>query len=457
MGSKRSRDLACALASNLRGAPVMYLPRALRALFLGVLVTSCAMSDPTVGDDDEGDTSSLTSDDEAPPDDDGLTPTIEAAKPRDLEVFFAVPTAAGVGDPTLENKILELIAGAPKGSRIRIALYHWTRTSVAKAIVAASKRGVAIEIVLDRQENETARLAPGAADPENADDDVDDEDVDVDPDDALADGVSSKALGAAVKILQDGLPAGSITFCTRGAGSCQGNHINHSKIFMFSTTGSAKQVVVQSSANLTSFKLHNNLVIVRNDAALYKGYLSYFNSLKARHLNLDYYRSKPGDHNVIAYFFPRAQGDTIMSVLDKVKCTSNSKIRVAMAFFTDGRKAVATKLGQLQHAGCDVRVVMRKAGPSSSANMIKILKDAHVKVGLFPTNHGTNIHSKYLLIDSAYLTGSKHPHRKLVYTGSHNYTGGALRSNDEQLLRVDDATVFDAFARNWDAIRAQIP
>jgi len=45
----------------------------------------------------------------------------------------------------------------------------------------------------------------------------------------------------------------------------------------------------------------------------------------------------------------------------------------------------------------------------------------------------------------------------LVFTGSHNYTGAALRDNDETFLRVDDAAVFDAFMANWNTIRAQIP
>lgn len=40
--------------------------------------------------------------------------------------------------------------------------------------------------------------------------------------------------------------------------------------------------------------------------------------------NLNYYRSISGDH-AIAYFYPRAKGDTIVSVLDNVKCTSASK------------------------------------------------------------------------------------------------------------------------------------
>lgn len=100
---------------------------------------------------------------------------------------------------------------------------------------------------------------------------------------------------------------------------------------------------------------------------------------------------------------------------------------------------------------------MRKAGPELSAKIIKALKDGHIKVGLYPDAHA-NIHSKYLLIDSTYDTvGKGFVRRRLVYTGSHNYTGGALRDNDETLLRIDNAQVFTAFLTNWNTIRAQIP
>ncbi|MFE3997007.1 phospholipase D-like domain-containing protein [Streptomyces goshikiensis] len=61
------------------------------------------------------------------------------------------------------------------------------------------------------------------------------------------------------------------------------------------------------------------------------------------------------------------------------------------------------------------------------------------------------IHSKYLLIEGTYLGGA---HRKLVFTGSHNYTFPNLRSHDETLLKIDDAAVYDAFAANFESIKA---
>jgi phosphatidylserine/phosphatidylglycerophosphate/cardiolipin synthase-like enzyme len=140
-----------------------------------------------------------------------------------------------------------------------------------------------------------------------------------------------------------------------------------------------------------------------------------------------------------------------------VKCTASSTIRVTMAFWDDGRADIADKLVALAADHCDVRVNMRNASTGSSAAIIKTLRDGHVDVATYPSDHGTNIHSKYLLIDSQFLTdGAGYVHRKLVFTGSHNYTAPALRKNDETLLRIADPGVFDAFAHNWTVIRKQI-
>lgn len=56
------------------------------------------------------------------------------------------------------------------------------------------------------------------------------------------------------------------------------------------------------------------------------------------------------------------------------------------------------------------------------------------------TAERSTIHSKVLLIDALYDTGAGPRRRRLVFTGSHNYTAGALRENDEQLVRAIRAT-----------------
>jgi PLD-like domain len=397
---------------------------------LAIFAAACGLSAPDSGDDDGAAVSDVSPD---------------AALPH-FQVFFAVPTVAGVGDATLEDKIIELVDDAVAGSKIRIGMYQWSHTKPAEAVVAASKRGVDVHVVLDEEANE---VAPSAAD--GADD------VDAGFDADAADAADAKlAFNSAIEILREGLPSGSITYCTRGNGSCQGTGINHNKIYMFSKlSDGSENVVVQSSANLTTHLLHNNLVISRGDKALYDGYVTYYDALEARHENLDYYRHFDGDH-AIAYMFPRAEGDTITSILDNVHCTKTSIVRITMAFWDDYRMDIVDGLRDLVKHGCDVRVNMRKAGTNVSASVIANLKSAGVKVGEYPDQHGANIHSKYLLIDSDYETTSGTAHRKLVWTGSHNYTEGALRDNDEVLLRVDDPTVFADFLANWNTIHDQI-
>jgi phosphatidylserine/phosphatidylglycerophosphate/cardiolipin synthase-like enzyme len=401
------------------------------------------------GDDDDGGGSTVGED---TLDSDALPDGIIASAKSTREAFFAVPLADGTKDGSLETKVIELIDAAPPGTRIRIAMFRWRRISVSNALIAASQRGVQIQLVLDRQANEVEDTTGVTAPPGGEAEDTLEDDAEADPTTTWR---STGVLAPAVQALVDNLPAGSVTFCTRGHGSCIGKQINHNKFYMFSSTGGANHVVVQSSANLTTHLLHNNLVISRNDPALYSAYFSYFADLKAHKENLDYYRSEAGDHT-IAYFFPRAEGDTIVNVLDRVKCTNNSKVRVTMAFFTSGRTSIADKLVSLKHAGCDVAVNMRKVGKGSDAAIIDLLRSGKVSVGLYPDGAGSNIHSKYLLIDSQYETNGAYERRKLVWTGSHNYNTNALRDNDETVLRVDDPAVFDAFDNNWNVIRAQI-
>ena len=45
-------------------------------------------------------------------------------------------------------------------------------------------------------------------------------------------------------------------------------------------------------------------------------------------------------------------------------------------------------------------------------------------------------------------------HRRLVFTGSHNWTGPSLDQNDETLLRVERDEVFNAFVADLARVRA---
>jgi phosphatidylserine/phosphatidylglycerophosphate/cardiolipin synthase-like enzyme len=119
-----------------------------------------------------------------------------------------------------------------------------------------------------------------------------------------------------------------------------------------------------------------------------------------------------------------------------------------MAFFTDARDAVARALAARRADGCSVEVVAGDDEIPLGDGVAAILRAGGVRVVRYPARGGGwGLHSKYMLIDAPYA-GSE-THRRLVFTGSHNWTGPALTINDEAFLRVDDGAVFDAFLADW--------
>lgn len=328
--------------------------------------------------------------------------------PAQKEVVFTIPGPDAEADMSIENRLLELIAMTEDGSSIRVSMFSWTRDPVAEALVDAFARGVDVRVVIDH----------GASDLEPA------------------------------RILRDGLGDDRVVACGAGT-ACIGDGINHNKFFLWSrTSDGAENVVAQSSANLTNTQLqkHNNLVIIRDDPALYDGYMQYWDDLAARSHDLDYYRSVEGA-GTKAYFFPRRSGDTIVNILENVDCSGGGDIRVAMAIFSDARVEVAQALRTLARNGCSVRAVLNDPGPD-----IEEALDGEVDyVDYFGRPEHDGVHSKYLLVDGDY-DGA---HRRLVWTGSHNYTGRALHDNDETLLKLDDETIFQAFWDDWETMRAR--
>jgi phosphatidylserine/phosphatidylglycerophosphate/cardiolipin synthase-like enzyme len=341
--------------------------------------------------------------------------------PPQKQVFFTVPRADGSADTTIEEALGQLLDLAVPGSSVRIALYHFSRTGMADRMVATQARGVDVRIVLD-------------------------------PTNRGSDGVEWQA----VTTLKTGLPAGNVTVCreAEGEGACIGaaTGINHNKFFLFSQLADGSMnVVVQSSQNLTNPQLHehNNMIVIRDDAALYASYMGYWTDLQAQARNLDYYHYDDGDTGTRVYYFPRASGDTIVSVLGNVSCAGGTSVRVAMAFFTDGRLAVAEALGGLRDDGCTVQVIIQE--DNAGSDVVGALRAHGVDLWLYPRGpNEEGVHSKILLIEGTY---SDVAGRKIVWTGSHNYTGPALDENDETLLKVDDADVYDAYLANWQQIQ----
>ncbi|WP_255953602.1 phospholipase D-like domain-containing protein [Streptomyces odontomachi] len=369
--------------------------------------------------------------------------------------LLAAPTSAGAAttpltptvfnDPSgttdeqsrIRDYVVGLVNDTAAGAEIRISMYTFTDDALGDALVAAAQRGVSVKLLLDGHTT-------------------------------TVDGTEWPKLEAGLGT--DRSAASWVMPCPTGRG-CLADRggINHNKFFLFSQVNGQSNVTVQTSANMTTTQrvdLFNNAVTL-TDATIYNSYVSYFADLEkygAASSGLTNYYKTTTSGPFKDYFFPRHEAsgttattdpstDTIKLILDNVSCSGGTEIRVAMFAFT--RTQVASKLVSLQKAGCAVRFafdgnVDENGDPHLSDKVESIItgqftKRVECKEG--PT--GIGLHSKYLLIKGTYDGKAD---RTLVFTGSHNYTYGALRYNDEALLKIDDATIYAGYEANHDRL-----
>ena len=346
------------------------------------------------------------------------------------------------------RKLIDKTPGKTKktaGAVIRVAMYVYSNTEQATvdALIKAAKRGVTVRLLLDS--NNT--LEPGWT--------------------QYADYFRG---------LERKYPTFAVSFCPIGRG-CIGDadpeSNNHNKFFLFSRTNGSNRVVVQSSANLnktSSVSQWNNAVTLVN-TGLYNDYVSYFTDLWNQQPSSDYARlASSGKAKV--WHFPMATGDPVAETLNTdVACTGNTKvgskgrtvIRVAMKDFY--RLEVAEALWTLADRGCLVDVIYDEPADVAPyldqsdavvAALTRPLTGTGGKVRLFLAGDRTAeqpkrrlVHSKYLLIEGKF---AGHKNSKVVFTGSHNFSYGSLRHNDETLLRVSSAKIHDQYRANFKRI-----
>ncbi|MCO5993045.1 phospholipase D-like domain-containing protein [Actinoallomurus rhizosphaericola] len=338
---------------------------------------------------------------------------------------FNVPSGSAAEQNAIAHHVNQLTAGAPRGALIRIAVFMFTSQAFARTLTDAKRRGAHVQLVVDAstRDNDAYRRV-------------------------------ERALGTSRK------RSSWVVACHKG---CVGDTIMHNKFFLFSRTGRARNVVVQSSANLTTRNRVNawNNAFTISDARLYRAYGRYFSALAARHHERDHYRvTRSGP--VTAYTFPRAGDsattDTLYRLLGKVGCGGGTSVHVTT--FNLSRTDVAERLWSLSHQGCDVRVIYTNL--SDRAREILEQEDGPELLSshymYFDAETGDEVdafaHSKYVLIDGTYAGRS----RKVVITGSPNYTEPALRHNDETMISIEGAGVYGAYENNftrlWDAAQS---
>jgi phosphatidylserine/phosphatidylglycerophosphate/cardiolipin synthase-like enzyme len=329
-------------------------------------------------------------------------------------VVFNVPSGSAEEQNAIASHVNALAAAVPSGALIRIAIYRFTSPTFAQTLIEARNRGVRVQLILDASARSSATYRRLAA-----------------------------ALGRSQR------RESWVMTCKKG---CIGTGIMHNKFYLFSRTGADRDVVVQSSANLTTTNRVNawNNAVTFSDTKLYGAYRRYFSALAARR-HYAYHVTRSGSRTL--YTFPRAgktrKSDTLYEQLGHVGCAAHTAVHMATFSFT--RTDIAQRLWSLAHQGCDVRVLYTNLGKGARKILTRSggprLLSSHYSY-LSEAAEGpveAYVHSKYVAIGGTYAGHD----RRLVITGSPNTTGPGLRKNDEAMMAIQDASVYGAYEANF--------
>ena len=354
----------------------------------------------------------------------------------------------------IERKVIDTIKHTPRGSYIRIAVYSFDRMPVADALIAAHRRGVKVQMLLnDHQDTAAMKKIRGVL----------------------------------------GTNRTSKNFIYKCKASCRGaaNEYNnmHTKLYLFSQAGKSEDVVAVGSANMMlNAVLHqwNDLYFTSGDHELFRELVSVFNDMRN-----DYNTRQPAlffcgtpvgpacDDSVdkhTVWAFPRPSGpknDLVLDMLDKVQCLTPdgaggvTRTRLALSMHTmRGNRGnyLAAAIRKKWAEGCAVRVMYGLIGYHTKG--IIAAPTSRGRIPLRSTgldfnpddNYDLNkdgiddlilsyySHQKYLTIQGTYngVRGTE-----MLLTGTSNWASLST-GNDETWFTVRGSKVTRKYVKNFD-------
>jgi len=327
-----------------------------------------------------------------------VTPSAESqASESWWQVYFTDPKNHGDKNHiagSIEEKLIAQINNARES--IHIAVYEFSLTPVAKALVAARQRGVEVEWVTDDQNGLGADQDKGH-------------------------GQFQMLQKAGIQVVADG-PKSSM----------------HDKFIIFD-----RQIVWTGSTNLTEsgiFKNNNNVLVIQS-ARLAQIYERQFQELWDGKFGTKK-TSWVGDQSLIientpvqVYFSPE---DHLMNHLIPLVQGAKKSIRLMAFSFTND--SLGDALLERMKAGVDVKGIIETQDSDSKDSLFSRFFCAGMAVRL--DGNPSSYHHKVMVIDS-----------QVVITGSANFTHSGDARNDENTLVITDPAIarlyLDEFKRTW--------
>lgn len=332
--------------------------------------------------------------------------------------------------------ITRAVQGAPSGSTILMSAYMFDNGGTYDALVAAHRRGVHVQMVLDTvhaRNAKTRRLATrfnrdNVAGPQPA---------------------------------KWGRDQSFLVFCKQ---ACRGrNGYNHTKFYAFSRSGTASNVIMVSSSNPNAggaIKGWNDMYVLKNRPQLWQTHARVHAEMAEDTPNDGdgFVRATEGD--TTAMFYPKRTGThPVIQELNGVRCFGNrGRTSLHVSMFRWNRvwgKAIAKKLVGLANNGCELDIVY--GAPSRE---LRLYLTHHARrsgrISLWDSRYDRNrdgavdlrVHHKYLLINGRYGSNSS---AFRVTTGSQNW-GASLRTSDENTITVRSRSAHSAYLNNWQHI-----
>jgi phosphatidylserine/phosphatidylglycerophosphate/cardiolipin synthase-like enzyme len=365
---------------------------------------------------------------------------------------FNVARAGGESQFRLENQVIAAVNRAKPSSTIKMAMFSFDRHPVADALIAAKRRGVYVQVIVNGHELPSAQQR------------------------------LRRVLGErTVKVTyvdENGEQQTRIrqrrNFFYQCRASCRGDgDVQHSKFVLFSRTGVAENVVMLGSVNMKlngARNQFNDLLTINDHARLHAALDEVFDEMRMDRVLTDSYRRYAiGERYQLEVMpYPRTKAtaqtrwtayrDPIVRLLRPIRCTGartdtgRTIVRVNMHAWDGERgRMLANKFRDLYAAGCDVKIHVGFAGKAARDVFARPTQRGKVPVRStgFDTDGDGEIdlysHAKVLLVNGNY-DGS--PGKKMVVTGSSNYQNGG-QYGDELIFRVFDSKIYRQYADNW--------
>ncbi|GGR66525.1 hypothetical protein J2S40_002761 [Nocardioides luteus] len=363
---------------------------------------------------------------------------------------FNNPTGNATQRNYIIHRINNSIRYARAGSYIRFVTYNLDRTDTIKHLIAAHKRGVHVQILVN-------------------------------------DNLISNGERTLQRQLGGNRSRPSFLYICKGAcrGSSKGNL--HIKIHSFTHVGNKRNILINSSGNLgggAAGGQWNDAQTVYASTSLWKTWLRMFKELKAdkkaspRYVSwaggstsVGFQRTRPGATSDEIY--ARGSGDRVIDRLRKVGCKApkgygskgKTVLRVHMyAWYARRGERIADELVRLKKRGCVVRVIGSVTSDPVYRKLRKVgipARDAAWDWGKKKSTSGDKIvygsrcysHYKWMSVNGAF--GGKGTFS--VWTGSENWSPPSF-SNDEVTFRFTSKSYYQSytsrFNKMWDSKRA---